>query len=299
MEFYEYPTTRDILNRSGLVNEKAEAFYNRKAAIGLFDLGNKSCAIQMISEKRWELNRRPYYNVYPAIAPMLLRLNLNVDTSLVHLPLPYFCIRLPKQKSPLQFQWEGEPWHVHSILVGPTTLEKDQQTFDGFTLWIDTGETGISPDGLPYPIHTYINLPLQKGITLEQSLKALPYDSSAYYGMILPEDIRTACARLACTLCLLENDPELIEPDVLSKDRAKYDLTHDAKYAEKARRRGKFGFNIGRGIEVIPHIRRPHPALVWTGHGRVTPKIIMRKGSIVHRDIALHVPTGFQGIQGG
>ena len=33
-------------------------------------------------------------------------------------------------------------------------------------------------------------------------------------------------------------------------------------------------WNIGRGIEVIPHMRRPHPALMHTGHGRTIPKIV-------------------------
>ena len=28
----------------------------------------------------------------------------------------------------------------------------------------------------------------------------------------------------------------------------------------------------------MPHYRRPHPALVWTGHGRAVPRIVLRKG---------------------
>ena len=101
--------------------------------------------------------------------------------------------------------------------------------------------------------------------------------------------------RLCCSLCLLENDPSVIEPDVLSKDRDKYENTGDQKYVDKAHRRGKVGWNVGRHIEVSPHYRRPHMALVWTGHGRAVPKIVPRQGSVVHRELVEKVPSGFAG----
>ena len=53
--------------------------------------------------------------------------------------------------------------------------------------------------------------------------------------------------------------------------------------------------NVGQQIEVMPHYRRPHPALVWTGHGRAVPRIVMRKGSVVHREVLARVPTVFGG----
>ena len=46
---------------------------------------------------------------------------------------------------------------------------------------------------------------------------------------------------------------------------------------------------------MIPHIRRPHPALVWTGQGRTIPHIVLRKGCLVHQDTVKRIPTGFQG----
>jgi hypothetical protein len=99
---------------------------------------------------------------------------------------------------------------------------------------------------------------------------------------------------LVSTLCLISNDPEIITADVLSKDRAKYEETLDSKYIVKAIRRGKRGWNVGAGIESVPHVRRPHPALVWTGKGRTIPKIVMRKGSIVHREVIERMPTGHE-----
>ena len=71
--------------------------------------------------------------------------------------------------------------------------------------------------------------------------------------------------RLCCSLCLLENDPSIISPDVLADDRAKFEASGDQKFVDKAHRRGKVGWDVGRQIEVIPHFRRPHMTLVWTG----------------------------------
>ena len=94
---------------------------------------------------------------------------------------------------------------------------------------------------------------------------------------------------------LLENDPSVIEPDVLSKDRDRFESTGDQKYVEKAHRRGKFGWNVGLHIEVSPDYRRPHLMLAWTGAGRAVPKIVPRKGSVVHREVVEKVPSGFGG----
>ena len=71
--------------------------------------------------------------------------------------------------------------------------------------------------------------------------------------------------------------------------------TSDQKYIDKAHRRGKIGWNVGRQIEVAPHYRRPHMTLVWTGPGRAVPRVVPRRGSVVHRDVIARVPSGFDG----
>jgi hypothetical protein len=98
-------------------------------------------------------------------------------------------------------------------------------------------------------------------------------------GVQIPETLIDDCVRLCCSLCLLENDRSVIEPDVLSKDRDKFEFSGDAKYVDKAHRRGKIGWNVGRRIEVAPHYRRPHMALVWTARGRAVPRAGQRGAS--------------------
>lgn len=122
---------------------------------------------------------------------------------------------------------------------------------------------------------------------------SLMWAKAADIGIPVPNSLIDDCVRLCCTLCLLENDPEIISPDVLADDRAKFDETGDQRYVEKARRRGKVGWGVGRRIEVIPHYRRPQMMLAWTGVGRAVPRVVPRRGSVVHREVVERVPSGF------
>ena len=112
-------------------------------------------------------------------------------------------------------------------------------------------------------------------------------------GVHVPKELVADCVRLCCSLCLLENDPSVIEPDVLTKDRGKFEASGDDRYVDKAHRRGTIGWNVGRHIEVASHYRRPHMALVWTGRGRAVPRVVPRRGSVVHRELVEKVPSGF------
>ena len=48
-----------------------------------------------------------------------------------------------------------------------------------------------------------------------------------------------------------------------------------------------------RKVEVAPHYRRPHLTLVWTGRGRAVPRVVPRRGSVVHREGVEKLPSGF------
>jgi hypothetical protein len=86
--------------------------------------------------------------------------------------------------------------------------------------------------------------------------------------------------------------PSMVEPDVLRRDLPKWERSHDPAIVARAIRNGKRGWLVGAKLEVIPHVRRPHMALRWTGPGGKVPRIVPVKGSIVHREIIEHLPTG-------
>ena len=290
MDFHTYTTLRDWARRckpADRFSDDLDGFY-REVFADAHRMRSGQLLGQGMNERDWEKAKRPYYNVWPSIVPMLTRLNLDLDSALIQLPLPALCVRFPKaaDKNPLVFDWKGQPVHIRCILMG----EINDGT--GLSLLIDIGE--VMPGGVP--LYTYRNFPRKPGLTVEQSLASLTKKGLfAELGIQIPEELVNDLVRLCCTLCLLENDPELISPEVLADDRAKYEQTGDQKFVEKARRRGKFGWDVGRHIEVIPHYRRPHLMLAWTGAGRSVPKIVPRKGSIVHRNVVEKLPTGFEG----
>ena len=111
------------------------------------------------------------------------------------------------------------------------------------------------------------------------------------------EAISLACRASVCVL-LMKNDPDIITPDVLAKDRDRYDRETDEAWkqraVERAKRRGVVGWNIGADYEVCPHYRRPHFGLRHTGKGRTVPRIVPIKGAVVHRSRLTEVPTGYQ-----
>ena len=168
--------------------------------------------------------RRPYYNVWPSIVPMLTRLNLDLDSDLIRLPLRTLCIRFPKEKNPLAFDWKGDEIAIRCILIG------DMNEGKGISVLIDIGE--VMPGGVP--IYTYRNFPKKPGLTVEQSLASLGKKGVfADIGIVIPDNLVTDCIRLCCSLCLLENDPSVISPDVLADDRAKYEASGDERYVSK------------------------------------------------------------------
>ena len=289
MDFHTYTTMRDWTRKADPDDRPAheiDQFYQRalKDAVAM---GSKQFHNQLLNERDWERKRRPYYNLFPAIVPMLTRLDLDLDSALIQPPLPVLCVRFPRDpaKNPLKFDWKGQEIAVRCILMGVIN------DGTGLSVLVDIGET-MGEVGVP--IYTYRNFPRRSGLTVEQSLASLGTNGLfADIGIQVPNVLVTDCIRLCCSLCLLENDPSVISPDVLADDRSKYEASGDQKYVDKAHRRGKVGWDVGRHIEVIPHYRRPHLMLAWTGAGRAVPKVVPRKGSVVHREVVAKLPSGF------
>ena len=287
MDFWNYTTTREACTRSG-VSETADEFYNMAFADAV-RANSAQFYGQLQVERTWENARKPYYAVWPSIVPMLTRLNLDLDSSLIQLPLPALCIRLPKDKNPLVFDWKGEEVQIRCMMMGEINEGR------GLSILIDVGEMMGDGKDFGIPIYTYRNFRRHGGLTVETAIRELGSNELADLGVQVPSELVNDCVRLCCSLCLLENDPSVIEPDVLSKDRVRFEASGDQKYIDKAHRRGKVGWNVGRQIEVALHYRRPHMMLAWTGSGRAVPKVVPRRGSVVHREKVEKVPSGFGG----
>jgi hypothetical protein len=238
----------------------------------------------VLAEGIWKRLRCPYYQLYPAIVPSLLNLRLDIDAGLIRTPMAALAIRLPADKP------------INELPGVQTALMCQDRPGEDLRLWVNF----MRPTG---PANMHITLGCEPGKTLEQSFQESAANTQIYVitGNFMSEayfPLVEDCLRLCAMLFLLADEPDVITPDVLADDRQKYEASgFDQKYVDRAHRRGKVGWNVGEKIEVMPHYRRPHPALVWTGHGRTVPRIVMRKGSVVHREVLTRVPTGFENQQ--
>jgi hypothetical protein len=178
MDFHTFTTNREACSKSRLA-ATADEFYAMATAEALA-VGSQFYQ-QLNSERTWEDARKPYYNVWPSIVPMLTRLNLDLDSGLIHLPLPALCIRLPKHSNPLAFRWEDQPFEIRSLLLSEINEGR------GLSILIDIGET--MENGLfEVPIFTYRNFPRREGVTVEQSLASLGRGVTAGRGRADPRD---------------------------------------------------------------------------------------------------------------
>ena len=102
MDFFTFTTNREACSKAGVADD-ADEFYEL-AFTEAIALASSQFFNQLNTERDWEQARKPYYNVWPSIVPMLTRLDLDLDSGLIQLPMPALCIRLPKQQNPLTFQ---------------------------------------------------------------------------------------------------------------------------------------------------------------------------------------------------
>lgn len=337
MKFHDYADTWTAITKSDL--NKILKFRNREDMhmwLMQCQPHNQLGYHHLIFDMMWHREGKPYYDVYPSIIPMLTRLSLdfpgsaitgindalftvdekatkfgpfrvmNLDQARITMDklatmtrrFTNLLIRLPEINHELYFE---DRIHgriqVRSIYVSFQPISKANKVTLGLVIGIDVGER--DENGI-IPMHTMRVFPLDNR-SVEENIYDLPRHHTADEGLQIPEKLMISCIRLAITLCLLDDNPELIEPDILNCDKHRIvgaDNELLQKLIDRAKRRGKYGFLIGKKYEdqyeVSPHIRMPHPCLVWTGKGRSQPKIVLRKGSLIHRKKVGDVPTGYQ-----
>ena len=288
MQFHDYETSWEILKKAGLSNNfRDEAHMQSFVTDITIKAGDPFAYRHGEIEKQWRELGRPYYSVWPAITPLLLNMTLEIPCNLIKFPMDALLLRLPKENNPLP--------NIKSVLMGCQEVAKEvgsKELVRGMVLAIDIGE---KLPGSQLPVFTLRIFPLREDMNVEQALCTLAIHPSSGMGLKLSDEEIISCVRLAVCVCVIGSDPEIVRPDVLAKDRDKFntaDETAKQVIVDRAIRRGKFGFNFGAIFETSPHYRRTHPALYWTGEGRTIPKIIWRKATIVKRQKITSIPTG-------
>lgn len=230
------------------------------------------------NEVNWCNARRPYYDVWPSVIEPFLKLDLEtVKCKHIILPLPQLLIRFPHKH-----ELVGK---VRTILVATCMSAEGEPALN---VSVDDGSAAGRDQ---FPIPTIVGMSLKPEESIQERLE---YGRThPYCADVIDTTMVDAAFRFVTVLCLIKNDPDLIEPQVLAADQQRYEQQSDPTLIAKAERKGKRGWSVGRHIEVAPGYRRPHFAIRWCGPGGVEPKLRPIKGCIVKRKLITDVPTGY------
>jgi hypothetical protein len=234
------------------------------------------------TEAKWYDNRRPYYKVYPCMVDALRKIKLDFNCE---------CPAVPEGIISIRFAESHEPKTDDGNTIMSLLVHSDSKN-DGYTgeekekLFVQV-TLKDNPEAY-YWFYFDTNPP---NMTIEECLEQETNALSKY------KEVRKLATRIALTTCMLADDPDIITTDVLSEQQGRYDIEKDetwkSRAEEKAKKRGIFGWSVGKNIEVTPHLRRPHLALRHTGPGGKIPKIVPVRGCAVKGNKLTHVPTGY------
>ncbi len=253
MKFSDYPT---LAKQSGYSSEND--LVNSLRRMGSTD---EQANFRAAAEFKWVYNKRPYYSVYPGIVDSLLKVKLDIPLDSLVWPI--------EKDVPILIRLSDDREGLRAVLCGYS-----KRGWYVCCYCVQDGESFI-----------YMGLIGKKSRTVEEDLAGLDLG--------IMHDWSRDSFRLAIGICLLGNDSEFIQPEVLTADQVKFGTSRDMKLVDKAKNRGKYGWTVGREIDCLPHIRRPHFAIRWTGKGGTVPRVVPVKGSVVKRKAITDVPTGY------
>lgn len=246
-------------------------------------------------ELEWLQDARPYYDLYPSIQHGLTRLNLDIPCEQLQIPVPVMVIRCAKGNGLL----DDADRELRTIMVSESNHVRDTLSDKiiekGWLLIADFGERERHDfTRTMYPSIVHLTFPNRVGDSVEDMVNKYIGVKTGHEALV--EDAVTAMVgvvKIFAGICLLRDNLDLIEPQVLSKDQAAYDETRDASLVEKAIQHGKRAWAVGRHLTTAPGFRRPHFGFRWTGTGKTAKKLVPIKGCIVKRQLIGEVPTGY------
>jgi hypothetical protein len=252
---------------------------------------------RLIAEIEWEKLGFPYYNIHPRMVSKLCKSDLTkIPSNMLKMPHGFsvahirFCQQHPEFTVSKEHRSEayGLSLPAGSFLHGILMMKGDDGVVSfimDFNLTDENRQPTYSIFGiLPEEKHS-----MQECIDLASASSSQPM--GPYYQMI------ANTMRLAVTIGFLSDNPTICEADVLNADRSKFIEADDPQrevIAARARRRGKYGFNVGTDLMFIgerpkgerrtsaatgreleyAHIRGGHPHAVRFGEAKKLVKIM-------------------------
>ncbi len=267
--------------------------------------------VRLAAEKKWTDEGNPYYNVHPNLVAKLCKVDLSkIPANLFRMPhgLTIANVRFAQKHSefvidqdqhtdlsPQISQTTGTAVagsFVHSILL---------HQYKGSVLYIMDFDQYTA---LKQPVYSLFRIMLEDGKSMQEVIDETKYRQRdvSYQNML--ENL----ARLTITIGFLSDNPAICEPDVLDNDKSEFSEASDTRkefLAQRAKRRGKFGYNIGTDLMFLgerpitsksstaatgkeleyAHIRAGHPHAVRYGTNKSLVKIMWYSPTTVRDDL--------------
>lgn len=234
--------------------------------------------MSLLMEEEWAFHKRPFYNLWPPVLEMARSVDLRgVSVRDLRIPCGALLVRFPVSSG-------GVKW----MLAIDSRCRTNHISEPGVCLlWsLSGGEEGLFHFVFEDMVSDY-ELLRDNGEPLDAA----------------HQEMKCTVLRTMALLCLLGDDPRIIQPVVLAKDRHEYMVTKDEERKKllelRSIRKQGLGFEIGREWhethDTSPHFRNAHLCLFWTGKGRETPTVKLRTGCMVQPRKILEIPTGYLG----
>jgi len=320
MQFFEVETAyrlhrKDYGYKDGLQFYKdalIDAEAGRHTGNYKFDFFNQVNSSSVMVDSWWESAKKPYYKIWPGVFDTFIKTRLDIKAELLRFPHDVYAILLPKTDEPLlSFDVNDGLSVVESIIVSGFDLRDDGMV--GITFKVIYRTEGYEfPGSFIRLVKMSINDTIEQGIEI-QDFHGLTRDGRPH---IIPGEIMDACVRLiVATTFLATGSHKVLEYDVLSKHLNAYreireeNAAKRKEYEDKAKAKGKFGWNIGsgrgdRGLKLpngtsyakackeaggrehlYQHVRGGHWHTVRYGEGRKDVKIVWFEETTVRKDL--------------
>lgn len=224
---------------------------------------------QIVTENTWLRQGSPYYNIHPELVSKLCKVDLTkIPSTLFKMPHNLtvmnirFCQAHPEftlaEGKRLRNSYMPSGAFLHGIMMIRSKGSEEPIRSKKADDWIaDNGVLFLLDFNLINPESktrqfAMFAFSMDERLSLEESLKKTTFvgssDDKDY------NDIICNSVRLAVTIGFLSDNPVVCEADVLNNDKQKFLDADDAQreiYAAKARRKGKYGYNVGTDLMFV------------------------------------------------
>lgn len=254
---------------------------------------------ETIAETMFYRRDRPYYRIWPCILEAVPKTKLDIGCEVI----------VPRKHEVLSLElpYNNSSNGVTSVLVSIMPKSVRAALGPRFSSEGMIGYLTILCQFENKREETFLfESALKPGVTVEEQFSELPkYGTENMSDNAIKESLRL----VVLVLGLMQTGSDYLTPDLIEKHRQWIGTDRESEYHEKAKKRGKNGWDVGRELqeqfdraETSPHFRAPHFATVWTGKDRKIPKFVFRTGEgggpiVVNRKKMIEVPTGYYGLE--